>query len=77
MCARVCVGSELWQVVVPQALQDLDQALQSKHVAPVRSVMHCRVATETFKGGVSKVDHTYIHQGGLLGLGGRRRGKAK
>lgn len=67
--------SELRQVVVPQALQDLDQALQSKHVAPVRPVVHSRVAAETLEGGVGEVDHTHVHQGGLLGLAGRRRGE--
>lgn len=75
-CGRVCgrVCSELRQVVVPQALQDLDQALESKHISPVRPVVHRRVTAEPLEGGVGEVDHTYVHQGGALRLGSGRSG---
>lgn len=60
------------QVVVPQAFQDLDKALQSKHVAPVWPIMYGCVAAETLEGGVGEVDHANVHQGGLLGQGSGR-----
>lgn len=78
--AQLRVGVELQQVVVSKALQDLDQAFQSKHVAPVRPIVHRCVTAKPLEGGVSKVDHTHLHPGGLLGLrceglqAGRRTG---
>lgn len=65
--ARLRAGVRLQQAVVPQALQDLDQAFQSEHVAPVRPVVHRCVAAKPLEGGVSKVDHAHLHPGGPLG----------
>lgn len=67
---------ELRQAVVPQALEDEDQVLQPEHVTPVRPVVNCRVAAETLVGGVSKVNHTDVHQGRLLKCGRRREVKS-
>lgn len=59
-------ASGLRQVLLSKALQDLDQALQSEHVALVRPVMDGRVATETLESGVGEVDHAKVHLGELV-----------
>lgn len=71
---KLCLCSELRQVVVPQALEDLDQILQPEHVAPVRAIVYRRIAAEPLTGRVGKVDHTNVHQGRLLGHGMRWEG---
>ncbi len=48
-------------VLVTDFLQNVDEALQSKHVSAVRSVVDSLVITETFKGAVGKVYHAHIH----------------
>ncbi|TNN44705.1 hypothetical protein EYF80_045087 [Liparis tanakae] len=63
--------------VALQTLQDLDQALQSEHVAAVRPVVHRRVAAETLEGGVGEVDHAHVHQGGLFGPGAAAGGRER
>lgn len=53
-------------VLVPHLLHDAHQALQAKHIASVRPVMHGGVIPEALKRAVCKVNHADVH----LGWGG-------
>lgn len=53
--------------------KDVDEALESKHVAPVGPVVHRLVVPEAFEGAVGKVYHAHVDAWGRGRVQGQRR----
>lgn len=62
VCACVSCQSSVWAVVL-QLGDDGDQVLETKDVVAVLALMDHTVLPVMSAGGVSKVNHSHIHQG--------------